>query len=177
MTPVCLQLYSFRQPLKAAASLGERLLAATLTDRLNRPRRDAPHLVEVRVPGDIVAPLLGEDEGFPLVAGLVHLTVHRLASDQTVCHVVASLNRAAAKRRQLNKWMRRSSRPGAPLCSAPVVGAALRRALKSLSTRVSRIYDQTLDFCMSAHSVCLFHKLQNHNWDFPNSVHFPCSLV
>lgn len=50
------------------------------------------HLVEVGVSGNIVAPLLGVDEGFSLVVGLVHLRVHRLPPDQPVCHAVVSLN-------------------------------------------------------------------------------------
>lgn len=39
------------------------------------------HLVQVGVSGNIVAPLLCVNEGFPFVFGLVHLCFHRLPCD------------------------------------------------------------------------------------------------
>lgn len=66
------------------------------------------YLVQVRVSGHIVAPLFGVHEGFSFLFGLLHLRFHRLPSDQSVCHVVASLNRATVNYYELNKWTSRS---------------------------------------------------------------------
>lgn len=80
---------------------------ACLQQELNSTNCTTSYLVEVGVSGDIVAPFLGVDEGFPLVPGLVHFGVHRLPSGQAVFHDVASLNRASVNCHECNKWTRK----------------------------------------------------------------------
>lgn len=73
--------------------------------------RATGYLVKVGVSGDIVAPFLGIDEGFPFLLGLVHLGVHRFPSGQTVFRDVASLNSANVNCHECNKWIRKCERP------------------------------------------------------------------